>query len=89
MQVHGDEKQLQHNPPFAYSILNYEYPAGSQAETTWTGLGNGTLMKFKKKKLELEEVYSDMHTNQISGMIYDKERNLVVTASNDLTICWH
>ena len=53
------------------------------------GLGNGSLIKFKRKKLQLCEVYSEIHTNQICGMILDQERNILITASNDLSIGFH
>ena len=52
-----DEKGLSYNPPFGYCIKVLD------ANQVLLGLGNGTILKFKKKKLQLDEVYSDLHSN--------------------------
>ena len=67
----GAEKTLQYNPPYGYCISNYQ---SLGQDFLLVGLGNGSVMKFKKKKLTLAEVYSDIHTNQICGMIVDAKR---------------
>lgn len=44
-------------------------------------------MRFKKKKLTIDAVYNDLHQNQISSMV--KDGDIVITASNDLSIAWN
>jgi hypothetical protein len=34
-----------------------------QQEEVLIGLGNGTLLKFKRKKLKLDEMHQDIHKN--------------------------
>ena len=75
-----DEKSLSYNPPFAYTIKVLD-------SQIITGLGNGTILKFKKKKLQLDEVYSDIHSDQITGILAQGDK--LLTASNDLTIAMH
>lgn len=50
------------------------------------GLGNGTILKFKKKKLELQEVYTDIHQNQVCGILVDQAHQMMVSVSIDKTI---
>jgi hypothetical protein len=51
---------LQYNPPFGYSMLSYQEQG---QDFILVGLGNGSVIKFKRKKLALVEVYGDIHTN--------------------------
>lgn len=60
----GSEKQFQYNPPFAYSLAMLDQNDGS--EDVVVGLGNGTLLRFKRKKMKLEEIHSDVHNDMIN-----------------------
>ena len=52
-------KTLQYNPPFGYSILNYH--DDQKAENVILGLGNGSLLKLKGKKMAPQDVAVDVH----------------------------
>lgn len=47
------------------------------------------MLRFKKKNLQLEEIQSDVHGDQISGTLIDHSNRILITASNDLTIALH
>lgn len=51
------------------------------------GLGNGTLLKLKRKKLKLDEMHQDIHKNQITQILTDDK--IIVTLSTDMSISWH
>ena len=51
------------------------------------GLGNGTLLKLKRKKLKLDEMHQDIHKNQITQILTDDKN--IVTLSTDMSISWH
>lgn len=62
------EDSLHYNPPFIYSIDTYNI---KDSEFIVVGLGNGTILRFKKKNLLLEEIDADIHRDQISSLIVD------------------
>jgi len=74
-----------YNPPFIYSIDTYM----GQGERVAVGLGNGSILGFKKKGLSLEEIHADTHRDQICSLKVLEDHKLVITASNDLTIGMH
>lgn len=48
------------------------------------------LLRFKRKGLELQEICGDTgHRDQISSLIVDGARGIVVTASHDKTMAVH
>jgi len=49
-QHQGNNKGMEFNPPFGYSLLTYKDKATS-SENILVGLGNGSLLRFKRKKL--------------------------------------
>ena len=60
-----------------------------QSEQIVVGLGNGTLLRFKKKNLQLEEIKPDIHGDQINSLIIDHTNQIMISASNDLSIAFH
>lgn len=56
----GSEQQFQYNPPFPYSIALIQ---NGSTEDIALGLGNGYLCRIKRKKLKIEEVHADVHSN--------------------------
>lgn len=80
---------MEFNPPFGYSLVTYEWPLNSGSEHILCGLGNGSIVKFKKKKLTMEQYHSDIHLDQISCMLLDKDESILVTGSNDMSLGWH
>eukprot|EP00347_Sterkiella_histriomuscorum_P008436 403345101 len=80
------EQSLHYNPPFIYCMDTYTY---KDSEYLVVGLGNGCLLRFKKKDLQLEEIDADLHGDQISSLIINQTDQIVITGSNDKTIALH
>lgn len=79
---------LQYNPPFIYSMA--QYTTGQGSKQVVAGLGNGMLLRFKKKGVTLEEISGNTtHGDQISAIVIDQPRSMLVTASVDLSIAFH
>jgi hypothetical protein len=51
------------------------------------GLGNGMLVRYKKKGLSLEEIHGEVHNGQISSL--QVEDDLLFTASNEKQLGIH
>jgi hypothetical protein len=82
------KEALQYNPPFVYCLGAYTTRAGSRQLVT--GLGNGMLLRFKKKGLELQEICGETgHGDQISALIVDQARGMLISGSHDKTIAIH
>ncbi|CDW79253.1 wd40 repeat-containing protein [Stylonychia lemnae] len=86
MKKNFGEDSLHYNPPFIYSMDTYQV---RDSEFIVVGLGNGCILRFKKKNLALEEIDADIHRDQISALIIDKVNNILITGSNDLTVGFH
>lgn len=54
------EQSLHYNPPFIYCMDTYTV---KDTEYIAVGLGNGCLLNFKKKNLQLEEIDADLHND--------------------------
>ena len=79
---------MQYNPPFIYCMGAYTTKSGSRQVVT--GLGNGMLLRFKRKGLELQEICGDTgHADQISSLSMESAKALMVTASHDKTMAIH
>lgn len=77
---------LAYNPPFAYCMGAYTNKKGSRQLVA--GLGNGMLLRFKKKGFSLEEVSGDAgHGAQVAALAMGE--GLLVTASHDMTMGFH
>ena len=51
---------MEFNPPYGYSVLTY-MDKQTSSENVLVGLGNGSLMRFKRKKMVLQEIKLDIH----------------------------
>ena len=51
-------ESLAYNPPFIYCMSPFTHTNGSRQIVV--GLGNGMLLRFKKKSLQLEEICGDV-----------------------------
>jgi hypothetical protein len=79
---------MQYNPPFIYCMAAYTTKSGSRQVVA--GLGNGMLLRFKRKGLELQEICGDTgHADQISSLYMESPKALMVTASHDKTMAIH
>lgn len=79
---------MQYNPPFIYCMAAYTMKSGSRQVVA--GLGNGMLLRFKRKGLELQEICGDTgHADQISSLYLESAKALMVTASHDKTMAIH
>ena len=82
------QEAMHYNPPFIYSMTNFTTSKGSRMVVA--GLGNGMLLRFKRKGLQLEEICgSTGHGDQISGLIIEEAHKMLVTASHDLSLAYH
>lgn len=61
---------MEFNPPYGYTLLTY-FDKSTSSENILVGLGNGTLLRFKRKKLVLQEIKPDIHLDQICAMSID------------------
>ena len=79
---------MQYNPPFIYCMAAYTTKSGSRQVVA--GSGNGMLLRFKRKGLELQEICGETgHADQISSLYMDSAKALMVTASHDKTMAIH
>jgi N-acyl-L-homoserine lactone synthetase len=82
------KEAMQYNPPFVYCMGAYTTKAGSRQVVV--GLGNGMLLRFKRKGLEIQEICGDSgHADQIAALHIDQARSLLVTGSHDKTMAMH
>lgn len=58
IQKNFGEQSLHYNPPFIYCMDTFQL---RDCEYVTVGLGNGCVLNFKKKGLQLDEIDADLH----------------------------
>jgi len=84
------EKALSYNPPFCYTMDSFLTNNGT-SEHIVMGLGNGMIIRYKRKGLQVEELQGSVHNAQVSSLCIDPAQgsDILLSASNDLTFGIH
>ena len=74
---------MNYNPPFCYAWDTFEF----NGEHIVLGLGNGMLVRYRKKGLKCEEIHAEVHNSLVSSLQIDQcaTSDFLFTSSSDKT----